>query len=143
MSSSDLEKEFLKQVGQFRLPTPDVEFRFAKAVGRQHRFDVAWPLYKLAVECDGFKTASVKVPAGASWRMQTVIVTGHGTPSQLRSDTDKRNMAVMLGWNVLVFHESHIESKDAIAMTQRCLVVRGWKPPIEGELEIDDLLRET
>ncbi len=125
-ANSISEKLFEGQIMRYRLPVPVREHRFAKAYGKRHAFDFCWPDYKLAVECDGFKVACIRVGS----RMQRVIVSGHGTPGQMASDADKRNMAILLGWSVAVFHENHISSGQAIAITQRLLASRGWTPAL-------------
>jgi len=123
---STLVQEFSRQIVNYRLPKPETEYFFAREkVHRLHRFDFAWPEWLVAVECDGFKVESVRLHDG---RYQKVIVTGHGTPSQLQLDAFKRNMAAQLGWTVLVFHQNTIDNGDAIACTQRVLVSKGWKP---------------
>ena len=122
---SSLVQEFARQIVNYRLPEPVTEHCFATVVKRRHRFDFCWPDFMTAVECDGFKVESVYVRAG---HVQRVITTGHGTPVQLQDDAFKRNMAAMLGWTVLVFHQNAIDRGDAIAMTQRVLVAKGWKP---------------
>ena len=130
---SSLVQEFTRQIRNYRLPDPVLEHFFAKDVGRLHRFDFCWPEFLVAVECDGFKVESVRLHDG---RMQRVITTGHGTPSQLQADAFKRNMAQMLGWTVLVYHENAIQTGKAIAMTQRVLITKGWKP--RHALELPD-----
>jgi|SRR6476661_203659 len=68
--------------GEWRdVPPPAREFRFHAT--RRWRFDFAWPAIKLAVEIDG------------RGRHQTV--TG------VRSDCEKANEAIRLGWRVLRF----------------------------------------
>ena len=63
------------------LPEPVREYRFHDT--RRWRFDFAWPDIKLAVEIDG------------RGRHQTVV--------GCRSDCEKANEAIRLGWRVLRF----------------------------------------
>lgn len=119
--ASALEKDFEAQLLRYRLPPPQREYRFATAVERQHRFDFCWLEFMLAVEIQGFTTKHVE--------HRTTIMHGHGTPAQMIRDMDKNNMAILLGWSVLYFAERHIRNRDAIAVTHRALVVKGWNPP--------------
>ena len=67
------------------LPLPESEYEF-NLPNSKHRFDFAWPIYKLAVEVDGGRWK----PGGGR----------HGSDE----DNDKCNIATSQGW--LVFHFS-------------------------------------
>jgi len=118
---SELEKEFAKQCLKYKLPPFEREFLFADAVGRKWRADFAWPAYRLLLELHGLIV--MRNAEGHS-----IVRGGHGTPQGMRNDVEKNNAAIMLGFSVLVFHQGHVTSGDAIAMTQRVLVSRGWDP---------------
>ena len=120
MRQSELELQFAFQVRAYRLPEPEQQFVFAREVRRRWRFDFCWPALKLAVELNGF---IVQREA-----RRTVLRGGHATMPGVLNDMDKLNTAVLLGWSVLTFGAKHIKSGDAIAVTQRALVTRGWVP---------------
>ena len=74
---------FLLRVLAPDLPAPEREYPFAKAEGRRWRFDFCWPLYQVALECNGGRYAF----AGG----------------RHASDADYRKLrrAAALGWRVL------------------------------------------
>ncbi len=59
------------------------EYKFAK--GRKYSFDFALPWYKIGIEYDGLNSAK----------------SGHTTLVGFTKDTEKRKLAMQLGWNVL------------------------------------------
>jgi hypothetical protein len=119
--TSKLEEEFGRQCARFQLPAWEREYEFAKqAFGRRYRLDFFWPKYRLGVELHGL----VVVPSAAGAQ---IVRGGHGTVPGMIRDMDKANAAILLGISVLVFCQRHVESGDAIAMTQRALTVKGWK----------------
>jgi very-short-patch-repair endonuclease len=65
---------------------PVLEYPFDKQIGRKHRFDLAWPEYKVAVEING-----------QAWH--TMGGGRHGKDS----DLEKLNLAVSMGWKVYQF----------------------------------------
>ena len=94
--------------GRGYMPEPEQEYTFADGNdGRPHdpvtgkarrwRFDFAWPEYHLAVECDG-----------GQW-----VRGRHNRGEGLANDHEKRNAAQILGWRVLSFATSQIESGEA------------------------------
>ena len=68
------------------LPYFEEEYNFDAELGRRHRFDFAWPDYKIAVEVEG-----------NAWGVK-----GGGRHMQ-DSDLEKYNIAATLGWRVLRF----------------------------------------
>ena len=94
---------------RWRHPDAEREYRFSPA--RRWRFDFAWPDIKLAVEIEG------------RGRHQTVV--GY------RSDCDKYNEAVRLGWRVLRF-----PATDCKPSASRKVWPRGAKDWAELVLEI-------
>ena len=70
------------------LPEPVYEHRFAKSIGRQWRFDVAWPEQKVALEWEGITWYGNKQSR-------------HQSAKGYEGDCEKYNTAVLLGWKVL------------------------------------------
>ena len=85
------------------LPRPLKEFVFHDT--RRWRFDMAWPLYRLAVECDGGVWANGR----------------HTRGSGFEGDCYKMNEAVILGWRVLRVTSKMIESGEAVAWVAKML----------------------
>ncbi len=77
---------------QHKIDRPVREYRFATELGRQWRFDFAWPKLWLAVECEGgtAKVDKYGKPTGA-----------HNTVAGFRKDCHKYNAAVLGGWRLL------------------------------------------
>lgn len=139
------EQIFASQCRSYRLPKFETQLRFAKeALGRQWKFDVAFPDFKLAVEIEGLVVRSVLVaeldgdfPIRSNGRITNVrdvtrmtVATGrHATVQGFREDTEKYNSAAELGWTVIRFLQSDIKPGHAIAKTQRVLAARGWGGP--------------
>lgn len=67
------------------LRPPVAEYPFDSFMGRKHRFDWAWPDYKIAVEVDGGQYAA------------------HGGKHSEDRDREKLNIAASLGWLVFRF----------------------------------------
>ena len=100
MSQSDLEADFERRLRLSGLPMGIPQYPFAKAVGRRHRFDRAWPERRLAVEIDG----------GVHLAKKGFAVGHHASLRDYR----KRNLAVKLGWKILAYRPEMIRSGDAI-----------------------------
>jgi hypothetical protein len=122
--SSKLETDFAAQIERFKLPPPVPEFKIALCVGRQYRWDFAWPQYMLAVELHGLVV--VRGYASGSVSASAIVRGGHGTVPGMIRDMDKQNTAVLLGWSQLVFAQNHVKSGAAIQVLQRVLAARGW-----------------
>jgi len=73
------------------LPEPVPEYRFSRCIGRKHRFDWAWPEYRIAVEVDGGQHA----PNGGR----------HASDS----DREKLNLAASLRWLVFRFSPDQLK----------------------------------
>ena len=140
-SKPDPNELFAAQCRQFRLPTVQREFYFAKSIGRRWRFDFAFLDFHLAVEVEGIVVRSLwaaelagGTPREAAGRITNVLkverlvvaMGGHATITGLREDCEKYNTAAMLGWTVLRFEQAAIKPQHAINMTQRVLAARGW-----------------
>ncbi len=76
------------------MPPALPEFRFDEK--RFWRFDRAWPDHKVAVEIEGGLWMKNK---GA-----------HSHPTNIIRDIEKGNAAVLAGWTVLRFAETHLQS---------------------------------
>lgn len=115
--------DFAFQCEQNELPPRATEHRFAKSIGRQWRFDFAFPDYMLAVEIEGLVVRRI---AGE------MVCTGrHASVQGFREDCLKYASAAVLGWNVIRFEQSQVRARVAIEYTMRVLVARGWTVPNE------------
>jgi len=108
--SAGLEDLLLFQVRAAGLPEPEREHRFS-TTGRRWRFDLSWPDYLVAAECEG-----------ATW-----VQGRHTSGAGFAADTIKYDEAAILGWCVLRFTRNQIESGLAIQTVERALRTRGWK----------------
>lgn len=118
--SKQFEDLFAAHCIAYGLPPHVRQLKFAKqAMGRQWRFDVAFPGYMLAVEIDGIVMRQVN----GKW------MTGgaHANVQGMRDDNEKINCAILLGWSVLRFLQSDVKPKLAIETTMRVLAARGWR----------------
>jgi very-short-patch-repair endonuclease len=90
---TELERKALYLVRVNELPEPEREYRFARAMGREWRFDLAWPALKLAVEVEG----------GIYGRGR------HTRGKGYEDDCTKYSWAALLGWRVLRFGPKMLE----------------------------------
>lgn len=97
---SRMEEELAARIRAACLPEPHRQYPFATDVGRRHRFDFAWPEWKVAAEVDG-----------GTFMAKHGVAVGHH--SSLR-DYRKRNLAAKLGWRVLAYRPEMIRSGDAV-----------------------------
>ena len=77
------------------LPRPVPEHNFDKHLGRKHRFDWAWPDYRVAVEVDGGQFSKF------------------GGRHSSDDDREKSNIAVSLRWFVFHFSPQQLERDPA------------------------------
>jgi len=115
------EDNFAFQIRAFQLPTAIRNYRFAKEIGRQWRFDFAFLEHKCAVEIEGLV---VRMISG-----QLVCQGRHATVTGFREDCAKYANAALMGWTVLRFERDQVKSGYAREMTMRVLVARGWQQP--------------
>lgn len=92
---------------------PDRELRFAKDLGRQWRFDLAWPDALIAVEVEGLVVMRVDGELVCKGR--------HASISGFKDDCEKYAWAAVLGWRVLRFEQSQVKSRFAVDMIVRVL----------------------
>lgn len=118
---------YLLQCRAHRLPMPTRELHFAtKTLGRDWRFDFCWQRYQLAAEFEGLVVRRLIDPKTG---MRVLTLYGrHATVDGFREDCVKYNSAALLGWTVLRFERDQISNGDAIDMTRRVLMARGWQP---------------
>jgi len=102
-----LEDLLLFHVRTVGLPEPVREHRFERR--RRWRFDLAWPQYMVAAECEG-----------ATW-----VQGRHTSGAGFAADTLKYNEAAIQGWCVLRFTRNQIESGLAVETVLRALKGRG------------------
>ncbi len=87
MRRSSGELAFEQACTYMGLDIPEIEYKFAKDMGRHWRADFAWPDKKVLVEVDGGK----------------YIRGRHQRPQGFEDDLEKMNAATILGWRVLRF----------------------------------------
>ncbi len=122
------EDEFAFALRAHQLPPAERQYRFALAMGRQWRFDFAWPRYHLAVEIEGLVVTQMWERAEGALRVKTVVTGRHATISGFREDIQKYNAAAELGWSVLRFEQTMVKSGEAVQVTRRLLERKGWTP---------------
>ena len=118
------EDEFAYQCKANGLPEPAREWRFAKSIGRQWRFDFVFLDHKLAVEIEGLVVAMANI--GGKRRM--VSMGRHAHADGFREDCRKYATAAALGWTVIRFDPQMVKKREAIEHTMRVLRTKGWKP---------------
>ena len=94
------------QIRAVGLPRPIEEFRFSK---RRWRFDLCWPVRKLAVEIEG-----------GTWSRGR-----HTRGKGFAADCIKYNEAALLGWHVLRVTTEMVEDGTALAYIERALADGG------------------
>jgi len=101
MSKSALEAMFALQLRALGVPEPEREYVFAKkAMGRNWRFDMAWPDLMIAVEVEGGVWSRGRHTRGAGFI----------------EDCSKQNAAVRLGWRVLRIPTPMVEDGSGAEM---------------------------
>ena len=101
MSKSDVEAQFLFQIRALELPMPEREYRFHPV--RKWRFDFAYPDRMLAIEIHG-----------GVWTQGR-----HTRGSGFTKDCEKYTEAAILGWRILHFTSTHVETGDAVGKLER------------------------
>lgn len=102
---SEIEELFAFQVRVSNLPPAQREHAFARDIGRQWRFDFAWPDRQIAAEIEGG------------------IWTGgrHSRGAGFSKDIVKYNAAAELGWFVFRFSGDDVNNGSALAQIERVL----------------------
>lgn len=96
------------------VPAPTLQHAFARHLGRQFRFDFAWPERMVAVEVDGGRWL---VRRGKDGRPVPVGFHNHV------DDYRKLNLAARLGWRIMRFMPEMIRSGEAVQEIRSLLVV--------------------
>ncbi len=100
---SEATEELLKQIEEAGLPAPVLEYRFCP--DRKWRFDLCFPLHRLAVEVVGGVHVGGRHVRGPGYE----------------KDCEKENVAVVLGWKVLRFTPSMIAKREGVGWLE-CLL---------------------
>jgi hypothetical protein len=95
------------------LPAPVREYRFAEYIGRQWRFDFAWPAYLVACEVEG----GTFLPGGGR----------HNRGAGYEADCEKYSTAAIEGWSVVRVTGRMVTSGAAVDLVGRALAARGLK----------------
>lgn len=103
--NSDLEMALLVRLEHAGLPLGETQYPVV--VGRQFRFDRAWPNQRVAVEVQG-----------GVW-----IAGAHSRGSGVQRDCLKLSMAAAVGWRVLPVTAEMIESGEAVRLIAQALGV--------------------
>jgi len=123
------EEELAFQIRAHRLPIPHRQHRFALELGRQWRFDFAWPQFQLYAEFEGLVATRAQIPKGRGqpgYRTAIVLTGRHATPEGFKEDIAKYNAATELGWRQLRFHRDQVTNGEAIATLERVFHRLGW-----------------
>lgn len=104
------EKMFALHVRAFKLPHPQIQFRFYP--GRKFQSDFAWPNLKILVELEG-----------GIWRRNEHgnFAGAHSFPGNILRDIEKQSLAASLGYLVFRFTGDDIKSLKAIKMIQEAI----------------------
>jgi hypothetical protein len=94
---------FYRMLKDAHIVGPVPEFRFSDT--RKWRFDLAWPVYRLALEIEG-----------GIWS-QGRHVRGKG----FLKDCEKYNEAAVLGWRLLRVTPDQLLTRDTITLIQRAI----------------------
>jgi very-short-patch-repair endonuclease len=101
------------------LPAFEREYKFALELGRQWRFDFAWPTYQVAVEIEGLRFKFIDGIPYALGR--------HTTREGFEEDCRKYAHASIAGWYVLRFSQRLVKDGTAVDLTRELLFTRGWR----------------
>lgn len=94
------------------------QHKFASEIGRNFRFDFAWPSKRIAAEVDGGGRLVKWQRNPRTGRSQPVAVGRHGT----KADYEKLNIASQLGWRVFRFNPDMLRDPNRyLAPLLHCL----------------------
>lgn len=120
------EDELARQFVSHQFPPHVRDLRFAKKdIGRQWRFDFAFPDWMIAVEVEGLVVRRI----GG----QMVSMGRHANVAGFREDCMKYAWAAVLGWTVLRFEQSQVKAGVAIEMVGRLLASKDWTRTHDAE----------
>jgi hypothetical protein len=140
------EESLLEQVAGAGLPDPEPEYAFAKALGRNWRFDWCWPDFKIALEVEGgmFGGRVINVGVGAfeyrtiRGQKQHVPVAAHSivrlggrhnTGAGLVADVLKYSHAAILGWCVVRVTTTMVRDREVASLLTLAFRHRGYRFP--------------
>lgn len=104
------------------IPEPVKELRFAEALGRNWRFDYAWPAQRIALEIEGGVFGrKIEATDGKTYRVGGRHSTGVG----LTNDAVKYNRAAILGWLVIRATTDMVRDGSAISELLDAFKARG------------------
>jgi hypothetical protein len=106
---SALARRLVELIEAAGLEAPEVEYRLFPAGGRRHKYDLAWPVYRLLAEVDGGTFTG-----GAHTRGQRIDL-----------DAEKQSLAAAAGWRTLRFTRHLISDGRAVALVAEALA---WRP---------------
>lgn len=102
---SELEESFAVQCKLAKFTPAHMVREYKVCATRRWRFDFAWPMFLIAVECEGGHWSGGR----------------HTRGSGFEADVEKYNHAAELGWRVFRFTKKMIDSGEAIEQIKRVL----------------------
>ena len=118
----------VEQLLERGLPFPEQEYFFAALLGRQWRFDLAWPGigYRIAFEQEGAVFGrAIQGADGKTYRLGG----RHNSGAGMQADCEKYSRAAILGWCVIRATTTMIRDGQAIELLVDAFKARGWKEP--------------
>lgn len=130
----------VEQILSTGFPRPELEFVFAACIGRNWRFDIAWPQQRLAVEVEGAMFGRViNVAQGFEYRRVrgekvhvpieagTIFRLGgrHNAGAGLNADLEKRAWAAILGWCVISASTAMVRDDQVLPLLAHAFQQRG------------------
>ncbi|MFH1744504.1 MAG: hypothetical protein ABIH23_36330 [bacterium] len=98
---AEIVRAFYMQEG---LPKPTFEHRFCD---RRWRLDVAWPEYRIAIECQG----GLFLPGGGR----------HNRGAAMLKEYEKLNTLAQMGWSVIFVIPQDLCLVSTVEMVKRCM----------------------
>ena len=92
--------ELARQIGLVGLPAPELEYRFAKSIGRNFRADLAYPARHLLIEIDG----------GA-----------HSIRARQEQTVLRGQVAQSLGYTIITVLPGQVRNGEALALVEKAL----------------------
>lgn len=115
-TADEWKEHVAEKIREHGLPEPTCEHRFAALLGRNWRFDFAWPSLKLALEIEGAVFGRAYKVQGPNGPMTIRAGGRHSTGAGLQADAFKYNRAAILGW--LVIRATTTMVRDGHAITE-------------------------
>lgn len=130
MTKSAVEESFNTQlISCPDMPQWERQFRFGAHVKRQFLADFCWPRYMIIVEIHG----------------GTYTGKGHASGEGIQSDSEKLNLAMVLGYKMFTFTSRDVRTEWACCMMEGLLIhgcnPTDWKRP-KTETEIKECVRQ-